>query len=990
MLGSRRAAIPSVVLLDGDDLVVGEAAALRASGEPSRVAREFKRRVGDPVPILVGGVPMAAETLMARTLARVVEQVTATEGAPPDALAVTHPANWGEYKLDLFRQAIRQAGVEVTHLVPEPVAAASFYAAQRRPAPGSLVAVYDLGGGTFDAAVVRVDDAGFTVLGRPEGIERLGGIDFDHAVFGHVVRSLDLDLDRLGEDGPSAALAALRRDCVEAKEALSGETDVAIPVMLPGRHTQVRLTRAELEAMISPALAETVEVLRRAVASAQVQADDLTTVLLVGGSSRIPLVAQLVTAGLRRPIAADARPKDAIPLGAALLTTPTTPPAPTSPAADRSGGDPEPAALTTSDAVGPPPVQPQRPGSTPTSSRRRRLLVAGGIAVVAAVVVAAIVTRDDSSGGDDRSPPPGAYDPAVEGPIAEAFQLDGTALTVGWKDQPEAQLLGEITREALTAAGADVTTRSAPVTSDALHEGLTGGDVDLYWDYLADIWRRSLDQSDAPSADADTLLADLDGLDADDGVSWLAPTDFDAAGTLVVNGDLAAGLGLTTMSDLGAAIEEVDATGDDVTLCAARDPADLVSAVEDAYDVSLPAWELVEAGELYDRVQAGACTLGVGVATDAALAELDVMALPDDRAALAAANAALGVRSAVLDAHPDVERLFAAVAGDLDDRTMQALNARVQVEGEAPRTVARGWLAERGFLDEPAGGGAPLAPIADSYDLSGASFVVGAEDTTLGSVLGELTRQALAVAGAEARVETYAADTDQARAAVLAGQADLYWESLAGAWVEHLGHTVLDADLATLYERVRDEDAGNGVAWLEPAAFDRSWAVVATREAAAELDVDSVEDLGQLEGLAADQETPFVCGTINDTPRSWIEETYGFDLPGYEVVDGDVEGLVDSGGCHFGVVRATSPWLDSLGLTLLADDAGAMPEDAMAVAASDTVTTSHPELAELVAVLGTALDGDAIRAITARVEVDRVETETAVGDWLRDTGLVTG
>jgi hypothetical protein len=95
---------------------------------------------------------VGAELLMGRLLAWVVKQVAATEGQPPDSLAVTHPANWGEYKLDLLRQAVRHVGLTVDHLVPEPVAAASYYASERDLAPGSTVAVYDLGGGTFDAA----------------------------------------------------------------------------------------------------------------------------------------------------------------------------------------------------------------------------------------------------------------------------------------------------------------------------------------------------------------------------------------------------------------------------------------------------------------------------------------------------------------------------------------------------------------------------------------------------------------------------------------------------------------------------------------------------------------------------------------------------------------------------------------------------------------------------------------------------------------------
>ena len=155
--------------------------------EPERVAREFKRRLGDSTPILVGSSPYSAEALMARLLRAVIQEVATREGEAADAIAVCHPANWGPYKIDLLRQGIRIANLpDNVTLLTEPEAAAISYATQQRIDPGQIVAVYDLGGGTFDAAVLRRTQNGFEILGQPEGIERLGGIDFDAAVFGHV------------------------------------------------------------------------------------------------------------------------------------------------------------------------------------------------------------------------------------------------------------------------------------------------------------------------------------------------------------------------------------------------------------------------------------------------------------------------------------------------------------------------------------------------------------------------------------------------------------------------------------------------------------------------------------------------------------------------------------------------------------------------------------------------------------------------------------
>lgn len=320
-LGNRAAAIPSVVLLrEDEEVLTGDAANRRGVTEPDRVAREFKRRVGDTTPIFLGGSPYSAETLMGKLLRSVVDEVSTREGGTPDRIAVTHPANWGPFKKDLLNQAITVADLSNVETLTEPQAAAIHYSDNERVDPGDVVAVYDLGGGTFDAAVLRKTATGFEILGQPEGIERLGGIDFDAAVFQHVARSLGGALENLDEDDLTAmaAVARLRQECVDAKEALSSDTDASIPVLLPDLQTEVRLTRTEFEGMVRPALVDTITALRRALRSADVEPDQVKTVLLVGGSSRIPLVAQMVGAELGRPVAVDAHPKHSIALGAAL------------------------------------------------------------------------------------------------------------------------------------------------------------------------------------------------------------------------------------------------------------------------------------------------------------------------------------------------------------------------------------------------------------------------------------------------------------------------------------------------------------------------------------------------------------------------------------------------------------------------------------------------------------------------------------------------
>jgi molecular chaperone DnaK len=323
-LGSTAAQIPSVVVLREDgEILTGEAAERRAAGEPSRTAREFKRRLGDPVPLIVGGTPYGAEALMAHLLRSIIEQVSQREGSAPDVVVLTHPANYSEYKKGLLREAVRLAGLDLDRLVlvTEPEAAAIAYAGQQRVDVGDVVAVYDFGGGTFDAAVVRKTEAGFELLGVPEGMERLGGIDIDQAVLAHVDASLDGLISAADSSDPQVRVgqARLRDECRRAKEALSSDTDTSIPVSIPGVLTEVRLTRGELESMIRPRLAETTQALDRAIRSSGTERSDVSRVLLVGGSSRIPAVAQLVREETGLPVALDAHPKFSIAIGAAML-----------------------------------------------------------------------------------------------------------------------------------------------------------------------------------------------------------------------------------------------------------------------------------------------------------------------------------------------------------------------------------------------------------------------------------------------------------------------------------------------------------------------------------------------------------------------------------------------------------------------------------------------------------------------------------------------
>jgi actin-like ATPase involved in cell morphogenesis len=317
-LGNRNVSVPSVLFVtEGGGLLFGEAAERRAGAEPERVIREFKRRFGDPVPMVVGQHSFDAVQLQTELLRWVLRSAAERQAAAPEHVVVTYPANWGPFKLQLMQTMITQAGVPGASLCPEPVAAAIEYAAKSRVPIGARLAVYDLGGGTFDVAVLEKTDTGFAILGTPLGIEHLGGSDFDEAVFSETLARLgvaDVDLD---DPVVARELNTLRRGCIEAKESLSSDVETEISSLLPGTQRAVRWSRKEFQALIRPALADTVATTARALQLANVSPPDVHAVVLVGGSSRIPLVTEMLAGELGVRVALDTYPKNDISMGAA-------------------------------------------------------------------------------------------------------------------------------------------------------------------------------------------------------------------------------------------------------------------------------------------------------------------------------------------------------------------------------------------------------------------------------------------------------------------------------------------------------------------------------------------------------------------------------------------------------------------------------------------------------------------------------------------------
>ncbi|SHN46011.1 Hsp70 family protein [Cryptosporangium aurantiacum] len=297
--------LPSAVYLGTDGrMVVGRDAERNARVDPSRFEPNPKRRVDDGT-IFLGDRELPVTDVFATVLGTVATEARRQIGSLPDEVRMTHPARWAERRRNALIEGAVRAGLPRPKLIAEPVAAASYFTAELQTSVpvGRSLAIYDLGGGTFDATVVRRTAAGFEVLAEG-GLPDVGGVDFDHAVIehlGHVYSRTNGDFWQRLQNPLDATDRRNRRmlweDVRGAKEMLSRTTSADIH--LPAMEIDAHLTRDELERLIRPYLERTVNCLTTTITEAHLTPRDLVGIFLVGGSSRIPLAAHLIHSQLQ-------------------------------------------------------------------------------------------------------------------------------------------------------------------------------------------------------------------------------------------------------------------------------------------------------------------------------------------------------------------------------------------------------------------------------------------------------------------------------------------------------------------------------------------------------------------------------------------------------------------------------------------------------------------------------------------------------------------
>ncbi len=423
--------LPSAVYSEADGtLLVGRDAVHAARLDPGRFEPSPKRRI-DRESVTLGDTEVPVTTMIAAVLSRVKDEAVRVSGARIDDFTVTHPAGWSGARLARLTDASRLAGLPDPAMLPEPVAAAGYFVSVlgRTIPSGSALFVYDFGGGTFDASAVIPAHDGYRVLAM-SGLDNLGGVDLDAALLEFVStvhRGQDPEAWQRLEHPETPADRRHRRHLIEdvraAKEMLSRAPSAAVPV--PLLELEARVSREEFDALARPLLERTVSTMLDVIREANLPPERIAAVLLVGGSSRIPLVADLLreatgiapstidqpetvvaegsvrlasgASGATRAASAVAAPYPAPPVAASSVAAPPIAPAPIfAPGVAALRSPPPPPATTLPVPVVPPYVPPQwtehqtppryHPGVVVRPRRRGRWL-----AVVAVVLVLALL-----------------------------------------------------------------------------------------------------------------------------------------------------------------------------------------------------------------------------------------------------------------------------------------------------------------------------------------------------------------------------------------------------------------------------------------------------------------------------------------------------------------------------------------------------------------------------------------------------------------------
>ncbi|MBE6152002.1 MAG: molecular chaperone DnaK [Firmicutes bacterium] len=311
---------PSVVAFKNDEIIVGGAAKRQMVTNPNTI-HSIKRLMGTSEKTEVNGKKYTPEEISAMILGDLKKTAEAYLGETVKRAVITVPAYFNDAQRQATKNAGKIAGLEVERIINEPTAAALAYGLDKQDANEKIL-VYDLGGGTFDVSILELGDGVFEVLST-SGNNALGGDDFDQRIIDYLVEEfkrenkVDLTKDKM-------AMQRLKDAAEKAKKDLSGvtTTQISLPFLSQGEdgplHLDLSLTRAKFEDLTRDLVDSTLEPVRKALKDASLKASDIDKVLLVGGSTRIPRVQEVIKEELGKEPSKGVNPDEVVAMGAAI------------------------------------------------------------------------------------------------------------------------------------------------------------------------------------------------------------------------------------------------------------------------------------------------------------------------------------------------------------------------------------------------------------------------------------------------------------------------------------------------------------------------------------------------------------------------------------------------------------------------------------------------------------------------------------------------
>ncbi|MFA6327421.1 MAG: molecular chaperone DnaK [Bacilli bacterium] len=311
---------PSVVAFKNGEKIVGSAAKRQAVTNPNTVS-SIKRLMGTDKKVEMEGKKYTPEEISAMILTNLKETAESYLGTKVTKAVITVPAYFNDSERQATKNAGKIAGLEVERIINEPTAAALAYGLDKQN-EAHTVLVYDLGGGTFDVSILELGDGVFEVKST-SGNNKLGGDDFDDKIVNYLVdtfkkeQGVDLSKDKM-------AMQRLKDAAEKAKKDLSGVTNsqISLPFISQGSdgplHLEINLTRAKFEDLIGDLIESTLDPVRKALKDAKLTKKEIDKVLLVGGSTRIPMVQDLIKKELGQEPSKGVNPDEVVAMGAAI------------------------------------------------------------------------------------------------------------------------------------------------------------------------------------------------------------------------------------------------------------------------------------------------------------------------------------------------------------------------------------------------------------------------------------------------------------------------------------------------------------------------------------------------------------------------------------------------------------------------------------------------------------------------------------------------